>query len=177
MMDDSSRDLIPAERIERSILLIRGEKVILDQDIGELYGVETRAIVQAVKRSIDRFPSDFMFQLNAEEFENLKSQIVMTSWGGRRTAPFAFTEQGISMLSSVLRSPQAIRVNIEIMRAFIRLRRMLQSNVELACKLEALEQKYDEQFKVVFDVIRQLMLPGQPTEKRRIGFRQPEEDE
>lgn len=177
MKTENDSSLIPAERIERSILLIRGEKVILDQDIAELYGVETRVLVQAVKRNIDRFSSDFMFQLNDDEFENLRSQIVMTSWGGRRTAPYAFTEQGISMLSSVLRSPQAIRVNIEIMRAFVRLRRMLQTHAELACKLEALEEKYDEHFKIVFDAIRQLMQPDQPAEKRRIGFRQPEEDE
>jgi len=120
------------ERIERAILLVRDEKVILDQDLAELYGVETRVLVQAVKRNIDRFPADFMFQLNDEEFSDLKSQIVRSSWGGRRTAPYAFTEQGVAMLSSVLRSPQAVQVNIEIMRAFVRLRSMLESNADLA---------------------------------------------
>jgi hypothetical protein len=175
-MPEDNKNIVPIERIESAILLIRGEKVMLDQDIAELYGVETRTLVQAVKRNIDRFPSDFMFQLSDEEFDNLKSQIVTTSWGGRRTAPYAFTEQGISMLSSVLRSPQAIRVNIEIMRAFVRLRKMLQSHAELARKIEALEGKYNRQFKVVFDAIRQIMKPEQPAKKRRIGFRQSKED-
>lgn len=131
-MTTKDSSLIPMERIERAILLVRDEKVILDQDLAELYGVETRVLVQAVKRNIDRFPADFMFQLNDEEFSDLKSQIVRSSWGGRRTAPYAFTEQGVAMLSSVLRSPQAVQVNIEIMRAFVRLRSMLESNADLA---------------------------------------------
>jgi len=175
-MPEDKKNIVPIERIESAILLIRGEKVLLDQDIAELYGVETRALVQAIKRNIDRFPSDFMFQLSDEEFGNLRSQIVRSSWGGRRTAPYAFTEQGVSMLSSVLRSPQAIRVNIEIMRAFVRLRKMLQSHAELAKKIDELEKKYDRQFKVVFDAIRQLMQPDQPARKRRIGFGQPKKD-
>jgi len=165
--------LIPAERIERSILLLRGHKVLLDRDLAALYGVETRALVQAVKRNIDRFPSDFMFQLSNQELAALRSQSVISNVkpgrGGRRTAPYAFTEQGVAMLSSVLRSPTAIRVNIEIMRAFVRLRQIVASHAELARKLEALEKKYDAQFKVVFDAIRQLMAP--PAQKRTpIGF-------
>ena len=163
--------LVPPERIERSILLIRGLKVMLSTDLAELYQVEPRVLVQAVKRNMARFPQDFMFQLTEEEFSNLKSQIVISSWGGRRRAmPYAFTEQGVAMLSSVLRSKRAINVNIEIMRAFVRLRRILASHAELARKLDALEKKYDAQFKVVFDAIRQLMAPPEP-KRRPIGFR------
>jgi len=162
--------LVPIERIEQAILLIRGEKVILDAELAVLYGVETKVLVQAVKRHIHRFPQDFMFQLTKEEFDLLRSQVVTSSqWGGRRYPPYAFTEQGVAMLSSVLNSPRAIQVNIEIMRAFIRLRRMLASHAELAKKLAALEKKYDVQFKAVFDAIRQLMAPPAP-KRRRIGF-------
>ena len=151
------RSLIPIERIERAILLIRGQKVMLSTDLAELYQVEPRALVQAVKRNIARFPEDFMFQLTEEQYSNLKSQIVISSWGGlRRARPYAFTEQGVSMLSSVLRSKRAIQVNIEIMRAFVRLRRMLASHADLAKKLEALEKKYDAQFRVVFDAISEV---------------------
>jgi len=170
--DNTSKDqsLIPVERIERSILLIRGQKVMLSTDLAELYQVEPRVLVQAVKRNISRFPKDFMFQLTEEEFSNLKSQIVISSWGGlRRARPYAFTEQGVAMLSSVLRSKRAIQVNVEIMRAFVRLRRMLASNKELARRLDALEKKYDAQFKVVFDAIRELMKPPE-SKKRPIGF-------
>jgi hypothetical protein len=172
MSDKMSKDrsLIPPDRIERSILLIRGQKVMLSTDLAELYQVEPRVLVQAVKRNIARFPQDFMFQLTEEEFSNLKSQIVISSWGGlRRARPYAFTEQGVAMLSSVLRSKRAIQVNIEIMRAFVRLRRILASHVDLARKLEALEKKYDAQFKVVFDAIRELMKPPE-SKKRPIGF-------
>jgi len=162
--------LIPVERIERMILLIRGQKVMLSRDLAKLYGVEPRALIQAVKRNIDRFPSDFMFQLTKEEFDNLKSQIVTSSWGGvRRAAPYAFTEQGVAMLSSVLRSKRAVQVNIEIMRAFVNLRRLLASHEQLARKLAKLEKKYDVQFKIVFDAIRQLMADTEPPRKR-IGF-------
>ncbi len=161
---------VPPERIERSILLISGHKVMLDADLAELYGVETKRLLQALKRNISRFPPDFAFQLNAEEFENLRSQIVTSSqWGGRRYPPYAFTEQGVAMLSSILRSKRAIQVNIEIMRAFVRLRQMLASHTELARKLDALEKKYDAQFKVVFNAIRELMKP-QESKKRPIGF-------
>ena len=159
-----------AEGIERSIFIIRGSRVMLSTHLAALYDVEPRALVQAVKRNRERFPTDFMFQLTASEWENLKSQIVISSWGGsRRAAPYAFTEQGIAMLSSVLNSRRAIQVNIEIMRAFVRLRRMLASNAALARKLADLEKKYDAQFKVVFDAIRQLMAPPE-FKKRKIGF-------
>ncbi len=177
-----NRILIPVERIAHCILLVRGHKVLLSNDLAILYGVEVRALVQAVKRNVERFPDDFMFQLTAEEFEILKSQNVISSlegWGGaRRAAPYAFTEQGVAMLSSVLRSPRAVAVNVEIMRTFVRLRQMLASHTELARKLDALENKYDAQFKVVFDAIRQLMTPPEPKPRRRIGFRiDPDDDE
>jgi hypothetical protein len=164
--------LIPPELIERSILLIRGQKVMLDADLAELYGVETGQLVRAVKRNISRFPHDFMFQLSKDEFENLRCHFGTSSqWGGRRYPPYAFTEQGVAMLSSVLKSRRAVQVNIEIMRAFVRLRQILASNKELAKRLDDLEKKYDSQFRVVFDAIRQLMTPpeSQPP-KRRIGF-------
>src|SRR5260370_41128911 len=153
-----------ADRIEKRIFLMRGHKVMLSSDLAHLYNVEPRALVQAVKRNLERFPSDFMFQLNDEEFQSLKSQIVTSSWGGlRRAAPYAFTEQGVAMLSSVLRSKRAIRVNIEIMRAFVRLRQMLASHADLARKLDALEKRYDAQFKVLFEAIRELMTPPPDT--------------
>jgi hypothetical protein len=167
------KPLIPVEVIEKKIFLIRGEKVMLDSDLAELYGVETFNLNKAVKRNIDRFPEDFMFQLSREEADSLRFQIGMskkTGRGGRRYLPFVFTEQGVAMLSSVLNSKRAVQVNIEIMRAFVKLRQMLASNAELARKLEALEKKYDAQFKVVFDAIRQLMSPALP-KKSRIGFR------
>jgi len=142
----------------------------LSTDLARLYQVAPRVLVQAVKRNAVRFPDDFMFQLTREEFGNLKSQIVTSSWGGlRRATPYAFTEQGVAMLSSVLRSKRAVRVNVEIMRTFVRLRRMLSSNEDLARKLAALERKYDAQFKVVFDAIRELMIPPEP-KRRPIGF-------
>jgi hypothetical protein len=144
---------------------------MLDADLAALYQVETKALVRAVKRNAERFPADFMFQLSEDEFENLRLHSgTSSSWGGRRYLPYAFTEQGVAMLSSVLRSARAVRVNIEIMRAFVRLRQMLASHGELARKLAALEKKYDAQFKVVFDAIRELMAP--PTASRKkIGFR------
>jgi hypothetical protein len=162
---------LPLERIERSIFLIRGQSVMLSTHLAALYEVEPRALVQAVKRNRERFPPDFMFQLTPGEFRNLKSQFVISSWGGlRRATPYAFTEQGVAMLSSVLRSDRAVRVNIEIMRAFVKLRELLATHKDLARKLEALERKYDAQFKVVLDAIRQLMAPPQ-AKQRRIGFR------
>jgi hypothetical protein len=167
------RAIIPLERIESRILFIRGQKVMLDADLARLYEVETRALVQAVKRNIERFPGDFMFQLTQDEFDFLRSQSVISNpegRGGRRYLPYAFTEQGVAMLSSVLRSDRAIHVNIEIMRAFVRLRRMLASHKELAQKLAALEKKYDSQFRVVFDAIRELMTPPEPKNKQPIGF-------
>ncbi len=149
---------------------LRGQPVLLDADLAVLYGVETRAIVQAVKHNHARFPEDFMFQLTAEEYAILRSQIVTSSWGGRRYPPYAFTEHGVAMLSSVLGSPRAILVNIQIMRSFVRLRRLLASNEELSRKLAALEQKYDAQFRVVFDAIRELMALPSPRKAKRIGF-------
>lgn len=169
-MASRGRALIAASRIEQSILLLRGHRVLLDSTLAGLYGVRTKVLVQAVKRNRERFPPDFLFELNNHEVTNLRSQNVTSSWGGRRYSPLAFTEQGVAMLSSVLNSPQAIRVNIEIMRAFVRLRRMLETHAELARKLVALEKKYDAQFKSVFDAIRELMTPPEPPRKRRIGF-------
>ncbi len=174
--------LIPQERIERCILLIRGQcillirgqKVMLDRDLANLYGVETGVLNQAVKRNLSRFPADFMFQLSDAEMQNWISQIVISNPGAKmavRKRPYAFTEQGVAMLSSVLRSKTAIEVNIAIMRAFVRLRELLSSNKDLARRLDELEKKYDENFRVVFDAIRQLMAPPAPTgKKRRIGF-------
>lgn len=161
---------IPSERIERRIFMLRGHKIMLSTDLANLYEVPPKALVQAVKRNIERFPADFMFQLTQQEFENLKSQIVTSSWGGlRRATPYAFTEQGVAMLSSVLRSKRAVMVNVEIMRAFVRLRQMLIAHADLARKLAALEKKYDSQFKIVFDAIRELMIPPEG-KKRPIGF-------
>ncbi len=168
--------IVPMERVEKRIILIRGQKVMLSTDLAELYEVEARTLVQAVKRNIGRFPSDFMFHLTREEFADLKSQIVISSWGGmRRGTPYAFTEQGVAMLSSVLRSERAVQVNIAIMRAFVQLREMLSSHADLARKLEEMEKKYDSQFKVVFDAIRQLMKPADEP-KRKIGFHAGGED-
>lgn len=162
---------LPVERILRSILLLRGEKVMLDADLAALYGVETRSLIQAIKRNPQRFPPDFMFQLSDEEWFNLRSQIgISSSHGGRRTSPYAFTEQGVAMLSSVLRSERAVQVNIEIMRAFVQLKQMMAGHADLARKLEALEGKYDRQFKAVFDAIRALMEPPSKA-KKPIGFR------
>jgi len=173
----NKKSLIPVDRIEKAILLIRKQKVMLDADLAELYGVETRVLVQAVKRNTERFPEDFMFQLSKEEVDFLRSQIVTLKKGRGQHSKYlsyAFTEQGVAMLSSVLRSQRAIQVNIEIMRAFIRLRQMLASHVELARKLDALEKKYDAQFKQVFEAIRRLMASPEP-KRRPIGFRKGDE--
>jgi hypothetical protein len=167
-----SMELIPAERIESKILLLRGQKVMLDRDLASLYGVPTKALKQSVWRNATRFPDDFMFVLEDQEVATLRSQFVTSKTdprGGVRYAPMAFTEQGVAMLSSVLRSPSAIQVNIAIMRAFARLRHILVSHADLARKLDELEKKYDAQFKVVFDALRALMNPPQPPRKR-IGF-------
>jgi hypothetical protein len=164
-------NVIPLERIEHSILLIRGHKVMLSIELANLYQVEPRALIQAIKRNLNRFPGDFMFQLTAEEWENLKSQFVISSWGGlRRATPYAFTEQGVAMLSSVLKSPRAVQVNIAIMRAFVRLRQLLATHRDLAEKLAEMEKKYDKQFKIVFEIIRQLMEPPPKPKKGQIGF-------
>lgn len=172
----SSEAPIAAEvtaRIERSVVLLRGQRVLLDETLAELYGVPVKALNQAVKRNIGRFPDDFMFQLTGVEGANLRSQTVTSKTaghGGRRSEPYAFTEQGVAMLSSVLRSEQAVRVNIEIMRAFVRMRRVMQEHAELAKKLSQLERKYDGQFRLVFDAIRDLMTPPAKP-KARIGFK------
>jgi len=158
--------MIPIERIQQCIYLIRKQKVMLDQDLAALYCVETKKLVQAVKRNIDRFPSDFMFQLSDAEFKNLRSQIVTSNWGGRRYAPYAFTEQVIAMLSSVLRSKRAVQVNIAIMRTFVKLRQILSDNDLLRRKIESMERKYDEQFQQVFAVLKYMLAeetkPKQP---------------
>ncbi|MEW6457006.1 MAG: ORF6N domain-containing protein [Acidobacteriota bacterium] len=165
--------IVPIEQIERKICFIRGKKIMLSTHLAELYEVEVRVLIQAVKRNIERFPEDFMFQLNEQEYKILKSQIVISSWGGaRRARPYAFTEQGVAMLSSVLHSERAIHVNIAIMRAFIRLREILSAHKELAHKLTELERKIErqeEKIKAIFDAIRQLMTPPQKPRKM-IGF-------
>lgn len=173
-MDDKiskSRSLITIGHIERLILLIRGYKVMLDSDLAELYGVTTKRLNEQVRRNLSRFPEDFMFQLTESEVHLLRSQIATSKKGrgGRRYSPYAFTEQGIAMLSSVLNSERAIKVNIEIMRAFVRLRQILSANKELAKRLDELEKKYDSQFRIVFEAIRELMKPPE-TKKRPIGF-------
>jgi hypothetical protein len=160
-----------ALQAERRILLIRSQKVMLDFDLAELYGVETRALKQAVKRNQERFPEDFAFELTDSEVADLVSQTVIPSrskLGG--AAPYAFTEQGVAMLSSVLRSSRAVQVNIAIMRAFVHLRQMLSTHADLARKLEDMEKKYDSQFKIVFDALRQLMAPSTATTKKEMGF-------
>jgi len=165
--------LIPVERIERCILLIRGERVMMDSDLAELYGVETKVLNQAVKRNAARFPADFMFRLTsveADELRRLRSQFVTLKRGEhRKYLPYAFTEHGALMLANVLNSERAAQTSVQVVRAFVRLRQMLASNAELARKLEALEKKYDRQFKVVFDAIRQLISPPVP-KRREIGF-------
>lgn len=163
--------VVPAEQIERKIYLIRGHKVMLDSDLAELYEVPTRRLNEQLKRNITRFPADFMFQLTDKEADNLRSQIATSSsaHGGRRYLPFVFTEQGVAMLSSVLNSERAVQVNIAIMRAFVKLREMIASHKDLARKLDSLEKKYDAQFKIVFDAIRELMKPPEKP-KRKIGF-------
>ncbi|MDI6791354.1 MAG: ORF6N domain-containing protein [bacterium] len=163
-------DLIPVERIESRIYLIRGQKVLLDRDLAELYEVETRALIQAVKRNIERFPEDFMFQLTRQELTNLKSHFVISSWGGTRKLSYTFTEQGVAMLSSVLKSKRAILVNIQIMRAFTRLREMAVGYVELKSRIEDMEGKYDHQFKIVFDAIKSL-IETPSRELKKIGFK------
>lgn len=163
--------LMPVERVEQKIFLIRSEKVLLDSHLAELYGVETGAINRAVKRNQERFPEDFVLQLTEQEYEALRCHFgISKERGGRRYLPYAFTEQGVAMLSSVLRSPRAIMVNVAIMRTFVKLRRMIASNKELAQKLAQLEKKYDTQFKMVFDAIRELMAPPPVPPKRHIGF-------
>lgn len=163
---------VPVERIEAAIIVVRGQKVLLDSHLAGLYAVDVKVFNQAVKRNIERFPADFMFQLTSEEIESLRSQIVTLKGGRgrhRKYRPYAFTEQRVAMLSSVLRSPRAVQVNIEIMRAFVRIRRLLQQDADLARRVALLEKRYDAQFKVVFDAIRALMTP-RAKRTPRIGF-------
>lgn len=166
------REIIPVE-IAQSIFLIRGQKVMLSQDLAALYGVAVKALNQAVKRHGSRFPRDFVFQLNPKEFENLKSQFVTSRWGGlRRALPYAFTEEGVAMLSSVLKSERAVKVNIAIMRAFVRLRDAIETNREIARKFSELEEhvgKHDAEIAAIIDAIRQLMAPPEKL-RREIGF-------
>ena len=162
-------EMISAEAICDRIYSIRGQKVMLDRDLAELYGVATKALKQAVRRNAERFPEDFMFELREEEFEILRSQIVTSSWGGARYMPMAFTEQGVAMLSSVLRSRRAIQVNIQIMRTFTQLRRMAGVHDALRRKIEELEQRYDAQFEAVFATLRRL-LEGEDSPPPKIGF-------
>jgi hypothetical protein len=170
------RSLIPLECIERSILMTRGQKVMLDRDLAQLYGVETRALNQAVRRNIDRFPEDFMFRLTREEIMRISQFVISSAHPGVKTLKFsknvmAFTEHGVAMLSSVLNSPRAVQVNIQIMRTFAKLREIISHHKDLARRLDELEKKYDAQFKIVFDAIRQLMAPAEPEPpKKRIGF-------
>jgi phage regulator Rha-like protein len=157
--------IIPVERIASRIYLIRGEKVMLDADLAELYGVETRTLVQAIKRNIDRFPPDFMFQLSEKEHQNLRSQIVISSWGGRRYPPYAFTEHGVAMLSSVLKSKKAIHVSLAIVRTFVQMRTLLATHSALARKVEQL----DHSVTGLYDIVRKLLDPG-PSKKKPIGY-------
>ncbi len=164
--------LIPLERIGEKILFMRGQKVMLDRDLAELYGVPTKRLNEQVRRNLLRFPEDFMFKLTQKEASNLRSQFATSSsgYGGQRYLPYAFTEQGVAMLSSVLHSDRAIHVNIAIMRAFVQLRQWLASHADVERKLFEMEQKYDEQFQAVFEVIKQLTTPDVPENDRRIGF-------
>jgi len=160
---------VPLEQITGKIFLIRDHKVMLDRDLADLYGVQTKALKQAVRRNFNRFPPDFMFELKKEEFQNLRSQFVTSSWGGSRYVPMVFTEQGVAMLSSVLKSERAILVNIEIMRAFTQLRNMLTTHEDLKHKIEAMERTYDKQFRIVFEAITQLIEEDQKP-KKKIGY-------
>lgn len=161
---------IPVEHIENKIFQIRGKRVMLDQDLAKLYEVPTKVLIQAVKRNTKRFPDDFMFQLTKSEEVNLRSQSVTSSWGGRRYMPYAFTQEGVAMLSSVLNSEQAILVNIQIMRAFVNLRRIGVTYTGLRRKIDEMEKKYDVQFNIVFEAIKKLLEPPPQPPKRRIGF-------
>lgn len=166
--------IVTLDQVERKIYTIRGDKVMLDSELAALYGVETRILNQAVRRNLDRFPEDFMIQLTRDEFDNLISQIVTSSsanYGGRRKLPLVFTEQGIAMLSSVLKSDRAVQVNISIMRAFVNMRRLVATNAEISKKLDAIERKlerHDENFKEVFAAIRAMMAPDR--EPKQIGY-------
>src|SRR5205809_7722952 len=167
-----TKDIIPVQRIAQAIFVPRGQKVILSQDLAALYGVTAGVLTQAMKRNTKRFPKDFVFQVTAEELRDLKSQFVISSWGGRRHLPYAFTEQGVAMLSSVLKSERAVKVNIAIMRAFVKLREMVETNRALAQKFAELEKrigKHDEEITAIIDAIRSLTAP-EPKPRPEIGF-------
>ncbi len=173
---------IPDELITNKIFVVREKKVILDRDLAELYDVETRRLNEQVKRNIDRFPADFMFQLTVEEFENLKSQFATSSWGGRRKLPYAFTEQGVAMLSGVLNSKRAIKVNIQIMRVFTRMRKLLETHKAILKKLDELERKdieHDKKIVLIFEYLKQLELAKQKEHEqrtqKRLGFKRMDE--
>ena len=170
------RTQVAASRIQNAIHRIRGQRVMLDASIAERYQVETLVLIQAVTRNLARFPDDFMFRLTTAEYSSLKSQsVISNSRGGRRTRPYAFTEQGVAMLSSVLRSPRAVTVNVEIMRAFVRVREMLAGRADLVRRLDTLEQRYDQHFRTVFDAIRALVTE-EAKPRRRIGFHRPPDE-
>lgn len=172
-MSQQQNALVSTEHICRCILVLRGEKVILDADLADLYGVETKALVRAMKRNLERFPDDFMFQLSRAEFDFLRCQTGTSSqWGGRRYPPYAFTEHGVAMLSSVLNSPRAIHVNIQIVRTFTKLRKVLAAHEELRHRIETMEQKYDAQFRKVFDVLKAMIADNDPPAKSKtqIGY-------
>jgi len=166
----NTNSLIPAEKIAAKIVIVRDKKVMIDNDLAMLYGVKTGRLNEQVSRNIKRFPEDFMFQLTKEEVLNLKSHFATSSWGGARKLPRVFTQEGVAMLSSALNSERAILVNIQIMRAFTQLRRMLLTNKDLKRKIEEMEKKYDKQFAIVFQAIKQLLEPTPVKPKPRIGF-------
>lgn len=177
MVKDTTELVIPEEIVMNKIYFIRGHKVMLDSDLAELYNVETRSLNQAVNRNKDRFPNDFMFQLTEKEWENLKSQFVISSWGGRRTQPYVFTEHGVLMLSSVLSSRRAIQLNILIMRVFTRIRQMLTDNTELRLAIEKLERKSEnntQNIEVVFKYFDELLeKKDNPKPRKAIGYKIP----
>lgn len=178
MTKNKQTAIIPDEQVISKIYLIRGQKVMLDRDLAALYQVETRTLNQAVQRNIDRFPKDFMFQLTRQEFENLKSQIVTSSWGGVRKLPFAFTEQGVAMLSGVLNSAVAIKVHIQIIRVFAKMKSLILTHKDILLQLEKLEKKFekpDEQIQLIFEYLKQLLNPPQPA-RNPIGFKTKRED-
>jgi hypothetical protein len=180
MTENKSQSIIPDEIVMNKIYQIRGQKVMLDNDLADLYEVETRRLNEQVKRNIDRFPEDFMFQLTKEEFEYLKSQIATSSWGGRRKLPFVFTEHGVLMLSSVLNSDRAINVNIQIMRIFTRVRQLLNENLSVKLELEKIKKKLENQDKnieLVFNYLDELMEKKEnPKPRRKIGYKLPKKE-
>jgi ORF6N domain len=178
-MAKSKKWVISDELVMSKIYIVRGQKVMLDEDLARLYQVETKGLNQAIKRNKDRFPPDFMFQLSINEFENLKSQFVTSSWGGRRKLPYAFTEQGVAMLSAVLNSEVAVRVSIRIIRVFTKMRELLLTHKDILLQLEKVENKltgHDEEIALIFEYLKKLLSPP-VTARLRVGFRRKEEKE